>query len=147
MNGQTQLIIAACCSFIASLLHVAIVFGGPGWYRFFGAGEQMAKMAEMGSKQPMITTLIIATILAVWGLYALSAAGVIVRLPLLKIALVLITLVYLVRGLAGLILPFVTSHPAITQNSVTFWMVSSVICTSFGLFYLLGTLNHWSELS
>lgn len=147
MNGQSQLIIAAICSFTASLLHLAIVFGGPDWYRFFGAGEKMAKMAEMGSKQPMITTLIIATILAIWGLYALSAAGVIVRLPLIKTALVLITLIYLVRGLAGLILPFVTSHPAIAQNSVTFWMVSSVICTSFGAFYLLGTLNRWSELS
>jgi len=36
------LIVAAALSGLAALLHVAIVFGGGPWYRFFGAGERMA---------------------------------------------------------------------------------------------------------
>ena len=32
----------------ASLLHLAVIAGGPAWYRFFGAGEGMAQMAERG---------------------------------------------------------------------------------------------------
>jgi hypothetical protein len=147
MKGRSQLLVAAVLSFVASLLHLAIIFGGSNWYRFFGAGEGMAKLAESGSSQPTIITLCIAGVLGVWGLYALSGAGVISKLPLLKPALILITFVYLLRGLAGLILPFITNHPAIAQNSLTFWLVSSTICLAFGLFYLFGIINSWQRLA
>ncbi|WP_310736011.1 hypothetical protein [Pseudoalteromonas sp. SR41-7] len=100
MNNNT-LFTAGILSFIASLLHVACVFGGPDWYRLLGAGEQMAQMAEQGSMYPTYVTLAISVIIAIWGFYALSGAGVILKLPLLKTALVLITAVYLIRGIAG----------------------------------------------
>ena len=147
MDGSTQLKIAAILSFIAAFMHVAIVIGGPAWYRYFGAGEGMAQLAKSGSMQPIIITLGIAVILFVFGLYALSGAGVIVKLPLLKLTLVFITVIYLLRGIAGLVLPFVSKHPAITQNSTTFWLVSSLICCVFGLMYFLGTKNSWQLLS
>lgn len=147
MGGSLQLSIAAGLSFSASLLHIAIIFGGASWYRFFGAGESMAKLAESGSPYPTVTTLMIAIVLLIWGLYALSGAGVIFKLPLLKFILCTITAVYLLRGIAGLFLPFISNHPAITQNSVTFWLTSSAICCVFGLFYLIGTINRWQEFS
>lgn len=147
MNGSSQLIIAAVFSFTAALLHIAIIFGGANWYRLFGAGEGMAKMAESGSFYPSVVTAIIACILAVWGLYALSGAGVILKLPLLKLGLCVITFIYLLRGIAGLILPFVTNHPAIAQNSMTFWLVSSSICCVFGIVHLLGLMNSWTQLT
>lgn len=146
MNGSYQLIIAAALSFTAAMLHIATIIGGATWYRVLGAGEGMAKLAESGSVQPTLITSAIAAMLFVWGLYALSGAGVIVKLPLLKLALILITVIYLVRGIAGLILPFVSSHPAITQNSVTFWIISSVICSAFGIAHLLGVINRWEQL-
>ena len=93
------LIAGGTLSAIAALLHVAIIFGGPDWYRFFGAGEGMARAAERGSAQPAIITLGIAAVLAVWSAYGFSGAGVIRRLPLLRTALVAISAVYLARGL------------------------------------------------
>jgi putative oxidoreductase len=147
MNGSTQLKIAAFLSFIAALLHVAIIFGGPEWYRFFGAGEGMAQLAESGSTEPTVITFSIAIVLTVWGLYALSGAGVVPKLPLLKLALCLISAVFLLRGVAGFILPIFTNHPVIAQNSVTFWLVSSSICCVFGVFYILGTKNNWERMS
>lgn len=147
MTGNPQLLIAAALSFSASVLHVAIVFGGAQWYRFFGAGEAMAKLAESGSYHPAMVTTGIASILFVFGLYALSAAGLISTLPLQKAALTLITLIYLLRGLAGLTLPFISSHPLIAQNSLAFWLSSSSICLVFGLFYLLGTIGSWNRLA
>jgi len=147
MNGSTQLKIAAFLSFIAALLHVAIIFGGPEWYRFFGAGEGMAKLAESGSTEPTVITFSIAVVLTVWGLYALSGAGVVLKLPLLKLALCLISAVFLLRGVAGFILPIFTNHPVIAQNSVTFWVVSSAICCVIGVFYVLGTKNNWERMS
>jgi hypothetical protein len=143
MKKNNLLITAGCLSFIASLLHIACIFGGPDWYLFFGAGERMAELAAAGDPYPTIVTFIISAILAGWGLYAFSGAGIIFKLPLLKTCLVLITAVYLIRGVAGLFAPFVTSDPVVHQNSITFWLVSSVICCIFGIYYLLGTRKLW----
>ncbi len=143
MQRNNLLIIAGCLSFFAALLHLACIFGGPDWYRFFGAGERMAQMAAAGDTYPTIATLVIASILFVWGLYAFSGAGLVFKLPLLKTSLVLITAVYLIRGIAGLLLPFVTSDPVVHQNSIAFWLVSSSVCCVYGVYYLLGTKRLW----
>jgi hypothetical protein len=39
------LIAAAWMSVAATVLHLTCIVGGPGWYRFFGAGEAMAHSA------------------------------------------------------------------------------------------------------
>ena len=146
MQRNNQLIIAGSLSFIASMLHIACIFGGPDWYLFFGAGEKMAEMAAAGDPYPTIVTIVIASILAGWGLYAFSGAGLIFKLPLLKTCLVLITAVYLVRGVAGMFAPFVTSDPVVHQNSITFWLVSSIICCIYGTYYFFGTLKLWRNV-
>ncbi|GGP50750.1 hypothetical protein GCM10009347_17200 [Shewanella algicola] len=143
MQKNSLLVIAGCLSLFAALLHISCIFGGPDWYSFFGAGENMAQMAAAGDTYPTIVTLIIAAMLCVWGLYAFSGAGLIVKLPLLKTCLVLITAVYLIRGLAGLIVPFFTSAPEIHQNSMAFWLVRSIVCCIYGIYYLLGTRQLW----
>ncbi|MBE1301346.1 MAG: hypothetical protein GJ680_15760 [Alteromonadaceae bacterium] len=145
-SDSKYLIIAGVLSFIASALHIAIIFGGAKWYLFFGAGEAMAELAESGSHYPTIVTSGIAVILFIWGLYCLSGAGVILRLPLLRTVLVIVTFVYLSRGIAGLVLPWVTEHPAVTQNSIAFWMISSVICCFFGFIHLMGLIKKWRAL-
>ncbi len=141
-NYNMSLIIGSGLSAVAAALHVAIVIGGPAWYRFFGAGEQLASAAANGHWWPAIVTLIIVCVLGLWSAYALSGAGVIRPLPFLKLALVLITSVYLLRGLVLV--------PALlfARNSVTpfvFW--SSVICIGYGAFHLLGLVQVWSRLS
>ena len=146
MQLNQTLIIAGCLSFLAALLHIACIFGGADWYLFFGAGERMALMAERGDSYPTIVTLIISSILAGWGLYAFSGAGIIIKLPLLRTCLLLITSVYLIRGIAGLFAPFITDDPVVHQNSLTFWMISSIICCIYGLFYLVGTKRSWHKL-
>lgn len=94
------LITAGLLSAGAAALHIAVIVGGPDWYRFFGAGERMARGAANGSPIPPITVSVIAAILAVWAAYAFSGARIIGRLPLLRTGLVAISAVYLVRGLA-----------------------------------------------
>ena len=53
----------------------------------------MALLAERGSIQPTLITSGIVLVLSIWSIYAFSAAGVIVRLPLLRLALILITFI------------------------------------------------------
>lgn len=139
--GNPWLIFGAGLSALAALLHVgAVVFGAP-WYRFLGAGEQMARMASEGRPYPAVVTLGIAAVLVIWSLYALSGAGVIGRLPLLRAALCAITAIYLLRSVA--FLPLMTVIPG---NSLTFWLTSSAICLVFGMVHLIGLLQVWNHL-
>ncbi|MBA2670264.1 MAG: hypothetical protein H0U67_07845 [Gemmatimonadetes bacterium] len=125
---------------ITSFLHLGIIAGGPDWYRFFGAGEQMAQLAERGSSYPVLVTAIIATVLAVWALYALSGAGLIRRLPLLRLVLVLVALVYLLRGVLGVPIVLLVYDPYFDEleSRMTFLVVSSVVCIYLGLCYAVG---------
>ena len=99
MRRNPWLVAGGVLSGAAAILHLAVIAGGPDWYRFFGAGEGMARMAERGMLQPTLITLGIAAILAVWAAYAFAGAGLIRRLPLMRTALVAISAVYLLRGL------------------------------------------------
>lgn len=147
MTRNKPLIVGGCLSVLAALLHISCIFGGPEWYLFFGAGQKMANLAAAGDPYPTIATLVIATILVGWGLYAFSGAGIIVKLPLLRTCLVLITTVYVLRGVAGLIGPFFTDDPVVHQNSMTFWVVSSLVCCVYGTFYFIGTKALFSPSS
>ena len=138
--------VAGLLSFAAAALHIAVILGGSSWYRFFGAGERMAQMAEKGSLQPALITFSISIVLAIWGAYAWSGAGILPKLPLLKIVLIAITSIYLLRGVAGVVAPLVSSHPQITQNSTNFWVWSSIICLIFGLVHLKGIVSEWASL-
>ncbi len=59
-SGKNKfLIIGSIGSAIAALAHLGCIIFGGDWYRFFGAGEQMAKMAEDGHWYPTVVTSII----------------------------------------------------------------------------------------
>jgi putative oxidoreductase len=141
------LLAAGVLSLLAALMHVCIVFGGPAWYRFFGAGEGMAQMAARGDMYPVLLTLAIGALLAVWGLYALSGAGLLTELPLLRFGLVAITAVYCVRGVCGMLLPLVADNPYVAAQGLSFWLWSSAICLVLGGLHLVGLWQVWARLS
>ena len=131
------LMIGGVLSAIAAAVHLAIIVGGPDWYRFFGAGEVFAQAAAAGSPMPALVTLGIATVLAAWAAYAFSGAGLIPRLPLLRLGLVVISAIYLLRGLflfPGLVI----------GDSFTIW--SSLIVLVYGAAYAIGTWRGWASL-
>ena len=136
------LIIAAFFSTLAALLHLGCVVFGGDWYRILGAGEAMAQMAEAGHIYPTLITSAIALMLLVWALYALSGAGMIMRLPLLRLGLMVISGICLLRGVA-----FVFLMPMFPDNSLTFWLVSSGFCLFIGVMYALGLRQAWPELT
>ncbi len=135
------LLFAGVLSGVAALLHVAIIIGGAQWYRFFGAGEELASMAESGSWYPAVLTGAIAVVLLVWALYAFSGAGLMRRLPFLKAGLVVISALYLIRGLA--FIPVYLMQPEMVDG---FLVWSSLICLVYGLSYAIGTRQVWENL-
>jgi len=136
------LITGGVLSAVAALLHLAIIAGGPDWYRFFGAGERMARMAELGLLRPALITIGIAAILAVWAAYAFAGAGLIRRLPLMRTALIAVTAIYLLRGLVPI--PLLAFRPALAD---AFVLWSSAIVLAYGIAYAAGTRRAWPALS
>lgn len=142
MNNSSNifLLVAASLSAVATLLHVGVIVGGAPWYRYFGAGEKMASAAAAGRRYPTIVTAAIAAVLATWSAYALSGAGAIQPLPLMKPILGAITGIYLLRGLA--IVPLMI----FARSKATLFLIwSSLICIGFGAVHLVGLSQIWSQ--
>ncbi len=141
MTPNLFLIAGAVLSAIAALLHVCIIFGGPSWYRFFGAGERMAASAEAGHLYPVAVTLAIAGVLGVWAAYALAGAGVLPPLPLQALVLPAITAVYLLRGLVAVAMWLFDR-----RRLNAFWVWSSLVCFVYGVAHLVGLVQVWDTL-
>jgi hypothetical protein len=140
------LTIAGVLSALVALLHFAVIFMGAPAYRYLGAGERMAVMAERGSPVPGAITLVLTAMFAVWSAYAFSGAGLIPRLALLRTGLLGIGLIYTLRGFvvfAQVFLLLRTSASVIPIRHVGFSAVSLVI----GLCYLIGTWRAWERLT
>jgi putative oxidoreductase len=139
-TGERLLLYGGALTGVAALLHVGIILGGPGWYRFFGAGERMAQLAARGSSYPTLVTAGIAAVLGLWALYALSGAGMLRPLPLRRLVLALIAAVYLIRGVAGIPVVLFVDNPYTNElkGRITFMVVSSAICICLGLCYAVG---------
>ena len=141
MRSNKWLIAAGLLDVAAALLHVAVIIGGPDWYRFFGAGEAMAQAAQSGSLRPALITIAIASVLGTWAAYAFSGAGLILRLPLLRTGLVAISTICLARGLV--VLPILLLRPGMMSP---FLLWSSSIVLVFGLAHAIGTWTRWNKL-
>lgn len=146
MLKRNLLVYAASLNLAIALLHIVIVVGGPEWYRFFGAGETMAQLAEAGSWQPAVFTLLISLVFFIWAIYTLSGAGIIRRLPFLRLALVAITIIYLLRGLAGLTGVVTILLLSNTSQGCAFLFWTSIICLLIGMVHIKGTYDCWPEL-
>lgn len=135
------LIAGGVLSAAAAVLHLAVIVGGGPWYRFFGAGEAMARAAERGSYMPALVTFGIATILCIWSAYAFSGARLIPRLPLLRTGLVVITTIYLARGL--MLFPSLLFKPQLVD---AFAVWSSLVVLVYGVAHAVGTWRAWPLL-
>ena len=128
------LTLGSIASFLIALLHLALVFK-PQWYRHFGADE-LAQLAEQGSPFTVLVTIGLTLMFAAWGAYALSGAGLIRQLPLLRTVLIAIGVIYILRGLllpSELVKVLTSGHPFR-------FVVFSTGSLAIGLLYLVGSL-------
>ena len=141
-QGSPWLMVGGWLSIAASLLHIGCILGGPDWFRFFGAPEQSIQAYERGDPSLVYMTICIAGILAIWASYTFSGAGRLPRLLLLRTGLVVISAIYLLRGLA--LVPLHLWKPELT-DAFTVW--SSLIVLVYGIAYTVGTWKAWPEMS
>ncbi|HSP44489.1 MAG TPA: hypothetical protein VLO30_00720 [Chthoniobacterales bacterium] len=144
MRESTNCYLISCgvIALLGGLLHIAMIFGGPRWYWFFGAPPRIVQMARAGVLYPAIFCLVVAALLLLCATYAFSGAGVFRRLPLLRAGLSLIGWVFILRGIV--FIPLAVWRPEILArvcNSYgidSFLVVTSVISLGTGIGYVLG---------
>jgi hypothetical protein len=88
------LLCAGILSFCAAIFQLVISIV-PKWSAFFGAGDELVSNRLMLLAAGLGVTIL----LVIWGFYGLSGAGLIRRLPLLRLAIFLIGTIYIFRGL------------------------------------------------
>jgi hypothetical protein len=137
------LVLGACLSFAIALLHLGIIFAGPEAYTYFGAAD-LAPLEAAGSSVPDAITAGLVAVFAVFGCYALAGAGHVRRLPLLVFALLAISAVYTLRGLA--LFPELVQ---LSRGATAFpprYAVFSLVSLLAGVAYLAGALSVRKEL-
>ncbi len=125
IGGWANLAIAAA--------HLVVL--GWAWtvFRWVDIDEEMRDLADQNALLPYVLTLFVACCFLVFGLYALSAAGDLRRLPLLRPVLTFVAVVYLLRAtLLGGIQDLVAGD--VKQ------IVFAVIALLIGLCYAAGVL-------
>jgi hypothetical protein len=126
------------------VVHLAVIVIGPAGYRYFGAPDEFATLAESGSAAPAILTGVFAMIFAVWSWYAFGGARRLPRPPLVRLGLTLIAGVYILRGLSAIpeALLLLRARDAFPPR----FLVFSLIALAVGVFYALGTRQAWRRL-
>ncbi len=90
-----------------------------------------------------IAALLHVAIIGVVGLYALSGAGVIRRLPSLRLALSLVAAVFLARGLLGVPVVLLVDDPYMNElkGKMAFMTLTSLVCVLLGACYAIGAAS------
>lgn len=141
-NARRLLMIAGCLSLAVAVFQAAIVFSVP-LCRYFGVPEELAANPFM----LIVAGFVMAAIFGLCGLYAFSGAGRIRRLPLLRLGLIVIGLVYTWRGIV--VFPLLLVLLGYIQAPVQLLpqaLASSAVSLVIGVLYLAGAIGNWRNL-
>ncbi len=139
----TPLVLGGMLCLALALLHLEIIYIGAPAYHYFGAGEEMARLAGEGSWLPGLLTAGVALLLGIFGAYAFAGSGVIRRLPWLRSILLLICGIFLARGLAAFPQAMaLLSGTGASGKDFSFSLVSLVV----GLLFAWGLRIRWRAL-
>lgn len=138
MNTQYGVILLALAAAIAmttAVAHLSCIYFGPVCYVAQMAPMSIVESAKAGTFLAPFATVFVSAIFIVLGLYALSGAQLIRRLPLLSLGIYTIATLCIVRGVLPLQLWF--RHPDKVNDTVFYvglvWLIT-------GFFYVVGYL-------
>jgi len=142
-RSSSLLILAGVLSFCAAIFQAVIAFV-PEWSAAVGGGDALV------SNPPLLLALglLVALLLVIFGLYGLSGAGLIRRLPLLRFGLCAIGLLYSMVGINFIfqVLVMLGIMPSTGPIPIIQLLVSSGAFFA-ALSYLIGLAVGWKRLS
>ena len=140
MDKRVWLKIAAGLSFFMAICQTVISLS-PAAAEYFKAPpellENRLQLFLMGEGAALI--------LLIFGLYALSGTGSIRRLPLLRLGLTGISILYLLRGLF-FIFTVLTVLGILEGEILIQGVISHLVFLAAGITYAVGTVLNWQEM-
>jgi hypothetical protein len=142
-TSKQALTLAGCLSLAVAAFQFILTFS-PTLCRLFGAPE------ELMTGDPLwfyLASFSATALLAIWGLYGLSGAGHIRRLPLLRTGLLALGGIYTLRGL--LLIPALLAIVGLVPTDIPVppqTLFASLVALSTGVLYLVGTFGSLQSL-
>ncbi len=131
------LISAGVIASVSAVWHLLCILGGPSWFAFARAPQQIIDSAHQGSLLAPIGTIIVAGLMFACSVFSFSAVGLIRKVPLLKSALITIATLCTLRGLIA-IPTFVTS------SGFDIWqIVASTVWFYVGICFIAGSIEQY----
>ena len=141
MSGKTWLKAAAVLSFLLALIQTVISLS-PAAAAYFqappGLLENRWRLFFIGEAAALV--------LVIFGLYALSGAGSIRRLPLLRLGLVGISILFLLRGLF-IILTLLVVLGILEGEVPVQGVISHLVFLTAGIAFAVGTALNWRQIT
>ncbi len=134
IQKNTMLVVGGWFSLAFAVFQISGIWWPASAIKWFGGPDQMSINRPVSYA---LLCLVVGLGVAVFGLYTLSGAGKIARLPLLRTMVTIVTVIYLLRGLLLFPqLPFIIQHP-------TFWRFAlfSLISLTVGFVHLGGLVK------
>ena len=131
--GISLLLLAAIVAFSTALAHLSCIFFGAECYSAQMAPKFIVESAQQGTIVAPIGAILAAILFIIPGFYALSAAQIIRKLPLLKLGIYTIAGLCVIRGLLPIQL-WLRKPDKVTDIVLYIGIVWLVV----GLFYLFG---------
>ncbi|MBB5204047.1 hypothetical protein HNQ51_001340 [Inhella inkyongensis] len=135
-------LIGAGIAFFGTLIHWVAPLLGPDWYAFLTSPAWVVASARAQTWEAPAGALGVGALMGMCGLFALSAAGLMQRLPLLRAGLAVSALVCTLRGL--LLIPFLIRVP---ERLTAFDITASLVWLLAGLCFVWVALRRWRDLS
>ena len=133
------LISAGIIASASAVWHILCIFGGPSWFAFARAPQQIIDSAFQGTLLAPIGTVIVASLMFACTVFSFSAVGLIRKVPLLKSALITIAVLCILRGLIA-IPTFVTS------SGLDIWqIVASTVWFYVGICFIFGSIEQYKR--
>jgi hypothetical protein len=128
------LLIGGYFSLLFAVFQISGIFWPPKGIKYFGGPVELSQTRPV---MYAILCLVVGAAVAVFGVYALSGAGTIRHLPLLRTIITAVTVIYLLRGLLLIPqIPVVLKHPGAMR-----FAVFSLIALCVGLVHLGGLVK------
>ena len=131
------LISAGVIAAASAVWHLLCILGGPSWFAFARAPQQIIESAQQGTLLAPIGTVIVAGLMFACTIFAFSAVGLIRKVPLLKSALITISLLCTLRGLIAI--PFL-----VTTTGLDVWeVIASSVWFYVGICFIVGSIEQY----
>ena len=101
-HGIVLLVVAGIIATSTAVAHLSCIYLGPQCYSIQMAPQVVIESAQAGTLLAPLGTIVVATIFLLFAAYAFSAAGLVRKLPFLKVVVNVIGILCIVRGILPL---------------------------------------------